>query len=162
MIHHVDPSDYSRDVVDDLKALACCCRREDPAVSCRICPFVKDKPDRYPCNPFDRLVDSIKGILLQIPGKKAEHFLTVIEKCSFCATGHCETCPYGDESLEGNEMVFMQHVHAFLKEQGLYNEDGSVSKKGLQIRVSDTLALLKTTKLTKDDWPNNRGGLLDE
>ncbi len=152
--------DYSRDVIDDLKALSCCRQGHGIADGCSACPFVKDKPDRYKCNPYNRLVDSIKEIMAQFSEEQADHFVRVINKCSLCEE-YCDTdCPYFNESIEERAEVFFQHVYDFLKAQGLYNTDGTVSEKGAQIRVSDTLALLMTTGLTKDSWTEERGGLL--
>ncbi len=156
--NYPDP-DYFRDVIDELKAISCCWRYKDPAAGCVVCPFKKDKPVECECNPYGRLVDTIKEIMLQLKGDKAEHFLSVINACSLCEH-YCCDCQYVNESIEIHAAVLLKHVYEFLTEEGLYDEDGSVSEKGEGLRVSDTLALLKTTGLTKESWPKNRGGLL--
>lgn len=152
---------YSRDVIDDLKALSCCRYSKEPITRCNICPFQKNKPDKYPCNPYNRLVDSITGILQQLPGEESSYLLNVIDKCSRCSDGFCEDCPYCEDSLEIHEEVFYQHVYNVLRIQGLYCQDGTISDKGRQILISDTLALLKATKMTAEDWSaEKRDGLL--
>lgn len=75
--------DYSRDVIDDLRALSCCWRWRDPVAGCNVCPFLKNKPDGYSCNPYDRLVDSLMEILKQFSDDKAAHFLAVFSKCYY-------------------------------------------------------------------------------
>ncbi len=152
--------DYSRDVIDDLVALSYCRHGKRQNAGCNACPFGKSRIYGYECDMSGQLVDSIQGILLQFSGDKARHFLSVIDKCTFCEECCCDECPYSEESIERHREIFYQHVYDFMKEEGLYNEDGSVSGKGAGIRVSDTLALLKTTGLTKDSWMEERGGLL--
>ena len=151
---------YSRDVIDDLKAISCCRQEYGADNGCNVCPFRKDKPEGRKCNSYIRLVDSIEVILEQFPEKQAEHLLSIIRECSLCEEYDCLGCQYYDESIENHEDVFYQHVYDFFKEQGLYNEDGTVSDKGARIRVSDTLALLMATGLTKESWKEERGGII--
>ncbi len=154
--------DYSRDVTEDLVALSFCRLVHDDFTGCRACPFKDDKPIRYKCNQFDRLADSIREIMLQLSGEQADHYAYVVDQCSHCDEEYCVSeCPCFDESISKRPEVFFQRVYEFLKDQGIYNEDGTVSEKGKRIRVSDTLALLKTTGLTRDSWTEERGGLLD-
>ncbi len=158
--YNPDKQDYFRDVIDDLKALSCCRHRLDKENGCKACPFTEDKPDTYKCRSYERVMDSIKEIMALFSGEQADHFVTVIDECSCCSECCYSDCPYIEESVEGDAEVFFQHVYDFLKDQGLYNEDGTVSEKGTRLRVSDTLALLMTTGLTKDSWTEERGGLL--
>ena len=149
--------DYSRDVINDLKAISCCRHSQDPAEGCTACPLKRDSG--RDCT-WD-LDDSIESILSLYSEEQAEHLLSAKHKCGFCDGVDCdETCPCYEESPERHPETFYRLVFEFLKSKGLYNADDSVSEKGTRIRVSDTLALLKATGLTEDSWPKDRGGLL--
>lgn len=151
---------YSRDVIDDLNAISCCRYSKESITKCNICPLQKNKPDKYPCNPYNRLVDSTTGILQQLPGEESTYLLNIIDKYSQCGDDLCEDCPYCEDSIKIHEEAFYRHVYSVLRIQGLYNQDGTISDKGRRIRISDTLALLKATKMTAEDWATEKRGSL--
>lgn len=69
---------------------------------------------------------------------------------TICGDFPCNPCEYYEESVEVHVEALFRHIYDYFRDLGLYNEDGSVSEKGSGIRVSDTLALLMSTGLTKD------------